>query len=47
MIEATNMKLYYHPRSLYSQKALLALYEKQVAFTPVIIAPTDPAQRAA
>ena len=40
------MKLYYHPRSSYSQKTLLAFHEKQVAFTPVIINPGDPQQRA-
>jgi glutathione S-transferase len=35
------MKLYYHPRSSYSQKALLALYEKDVPFTPVVVTPGD------
>ena len=40
------MKLYYHPRSTYSQKALLALYEKDLAFTPVVINPGDPQERA-
>lgn len=41
------MKLYYHPRSSYSQKALLAFYEKQVAFTPEIVNIGDPAAREA
>ena len=40
------MKLYYHPRSRYSQKALIALYEKDVSFTPVMLYPGDPADRA-
>jgi glutathione S-transferase len=35
------MKLYYHPRSTYSQKTLLAFYEKDVPFTPVIVGPRD------
>jgi glutathione S-transferase len=40
------MKLYYYPRSRYSQKVLLALYEKQIAFTPVILYPGDAGDRA-
>lgn len=40
------MKLYYHPRSRYSQKVLIALYEKQVAFTPVVLFPGNPDDRA-
>lgn len=36
------MKLYYHPRSSYSQKTLLAFHEKRVPFTPVIVAPGSP-----
>ncbi|HWU87052.1 MAG TPA: glutathione S-transferase family protein, partial [Kofleriaceae bacterium] len=40
------MKLYYDPRSTYSQKALLALYEKGVAFTPMAINLSDPQARA-
>lgn len=40
------MKLYYHPRSRYSQKALIALHEKEVPFTPVMLYPGDPADRA-
>lgn len=32
-----SMKLYYHPRSTYSQKALLAFYEKDVPFEREII----------
>jgi len=31
------VKLYYNPLSTYSQKTLIALYEKQVAFEPVIV----------
>jgi glutathione S-transferase len=40
------MKLYYFPRSRYSQKVLIAAYEKQVAFTPVILYPGDANDRA-
>jgi glutathione S-transferase len=43
---STGMKLYYYPRSRYSQKVLLALYEKQIAFTPIVLYPGDPAERA-
>jgi glutathione S-transferase len=35
------MKLYYNPRSSYSQKVLLAFHEKQVPFTPMIVTPGD------
>jgi len=31
------MKLYFHPLSTYSQKALIAFYEKGVEFTPEIV----------
>jgi glutathione S-transferase len=40
------MKLYYMPFSSYSQKVLVAFYEKGVAFTPALVAPWDPAARA-
>jgi len=40
------MKLYYHLRSRYSQKVLIALYEKQIAFDPIHLYPGDPADRA-
>jgi len=40
------MKLYYHPRSRYSQKVLIAFHEKQVSFTPVVLYPGDPDDRA-
>lgn len=40
------MKLYYHPRSRYSQKVLVALDEKQVAFTPIVLFPGNPDDRA-
>ena len=40
------MKLYYHPLSTYSQKALIAFHEKGVAFEPQIVNLTDPAARA-
>ena len=41
------MKLYYSPVSSYSQKALIAFYEKDVPFTPVVVNLMDPAARAA
>jgi glutathione S-transferase len=41
------MKLYYYPLSTYSQKVLLAFYEKQATFSPVVLYPGDPADRAA
>jgi glutathione S-transferase len=40
------MKLYYNPRSSYSQKVLIALHEKRAPFTPVVIDLTDAAGRA-
>ena len=40
------MKLYYHPRSRYSQKVLIALYEKDIPVTPIMLYPGDPADRA-
>src|SRR5262249_9393873 len=40
------MKLYYFPLSGYSMKVLTALYEKDIAFTPVIVDLFDPAARA-
>jgi len=35
------MKLYYHPLSSYSQKTLMALFEKGCAFEPVIVGLMD------
>lgn len=35
------MQLYYHPRSPYSHKVMIALAEKRVAFEPVMIRPDD------
>jgi glutathione S-transferase len=40
------MKLYYHPRSSYSQKTLIAFHEKRVPFTPVIVSLADAEGRA-
>lgn len=40
------MKLYYYPRSTYSQKVLIALHEKSASFTPVLVDLTDTAARA-
>jgi glutathione S-transferase len=40
------MKLYYHPRSSYSQKVLIALHEKGAPFTPVIVSLADAQARA-
>lgn len=41
------MKLYYYPISTYSQKVLLALYEKEIDFEPVIVEMFDEQARAA
>jgi glutathione S-transferase len=35
------MKLYYHPRSPYSHKVMIALAEKRAPYTPVSITPGD------
>ncbi len=40
------MKLYYHPLSSYSQKVLIAMYEKGIEFEPHIVALMDPEQQA-
>jgi glutathione S-transferase len=40
------MKLYYHPLSPYSQKALVALFEANAPFEPVVTNLFDPAVRA-
>jgi glutathione S-transferase len=40
------MKLYYSPVSSYSQKALMAFYEKNISFTPEVVNLMDPAGRA-
>jgi len=40
------MKLYYHPLSSYSQKVLIALYEKGIDFEPHIVALMDSEERA-
>ena len=40
------MKLFYHPRSPYSQKVLIALHEKQATFTSEIVELGDPVVRA-
>lgn len=39
------MKLFFFPLSSYSQKVLMALYEKNIAFTPEMVAIGDPAVR--
>lgn len=39
------MELFYHPLSRYSQKVLLALYEKQANFFPRVIELSDPSSR--
>lgn len=41
------MKLYYFPLSSYSQKVLMALYEKGVEFTPELVMVGDPAVKEA
>jgi glutathione S-transferase len=40
------MKLHYHPLSTYSQKTLIALYEKGASFTPEIVDMFDPVKNA-
>ncbi len=40
-------KLYYHPLASYCHKVLVALYEADIPFEPVLIDLGDPAQRAA
>ncbi len=40
------MKLYYHPISTYSQKVLIALYEKGIEFDPEIVQLMDPEKSA-
>lgn len=40
------LKLYYSPLSGYSQKTLMAFYEKGAAFEPVLVSLFDPAARA-
>jgi glutathione S-transferase len=39
------LKLYFHPLSSFCQKALVALYENDTPFKPVIVDLGDPAQR--
>jgi glutathione S-transferase len=39
------MKLYYHPLSTYSQKALIALHEKQLRFEPHIVNVLEESER--
>jgi glutathione S-transferase len=41
------LKLYFHPLSSFCQKALVALYENDTPFEPVIVDLGDPAQREA
>ena len=41
-----NLKLHYNIASTYSQKVLLALFEKGVPFTPAVVNLQDPAARA-
>lgn len=40
------LKLYYHPFASFCQKALIAFYEKELAFEPVFIDLGDPEHRA-
>jgi glutathione S-transferase len=41
------LRLYYHPLSSFCWKALIALYEKGIAFEPQVVDFSDPAQDAA
>jgi glutathione S-transferase len=38
-----SLQLFFHPFSSYSQKALIALHENGIAFTPRVLTPEDPA----
>lgn len=40
------LKLYYHPLSSYCHKALIALYENEIAFEPVVVNLMDPVSSA-
>lgn len=40
------LKLYYHPLSSYCHKALIALYENDIAFEPVVVNLMDPVSSA-
>lgn len=40
------LKLFYHPLSSYCHKALIALYENDIAFEPVVVNLMDPASSA-
>lgn len=40
------MKLYFHPRSPFSQKVVMALHEKDISYTPVLVNLGDAAARA-
>lgn len=40
------LTLYYHPFAAYCQKVLIALYENETPFTPLMIDLADPEQRA-
>ncbi|HEY0412658.1 MAG TPA: glutathione S-transferase family protein [Allosphingosinicella sp.] len=40
------LRLFYHPFSSFCQKVLIALYERDVPFEPVLLNPGDPEQRA-
>lgn len=42
-----SLTLYFHPLSSYCQKALIALYENEIPFTPHVVNLLDPAQNAA
>jgi glutathione S-transferase len=39
------MKFYYDPASSYCQRVLIALYEKDIPFTPIKVNPSDPEAR--
>lgn len=40
-VRLTGMQLYYHPRSPYSHKVMIALAEKRAAYEPVIVRPDE------
>ncbi len=46
-MQTKSLTFHYNPLSTYSQKALIALYEKGADFTPAVVNLQDPAARAA
>jgi glutathione S-transferase len=47
LVDGTALKLYFHPFASFCQKALIAFYENQVPFEPIIVDLGDEASRTA